>query len=259
MEGKVMKISILIKWLGQMGLMIKAGDVTVCVDYYASPDPSRQTPPPIPADELKNVDAFLGTHDHLDHIDHEAWKIWAKTNPDAKFIFPRKHIEAVLADGINPDNAIGLNDGESFMLGDMRISAIAAAHEFLDKDPETGLYPYLQYIIEAGGVKIHHAGDTVRYEGMLAKLLNFGHIDVELLPINGRDARRYRDNCIGNMTFQEAADFAGEVKPGLVIPGHWDMFAGNSENPAEFADYIDAKYGDALKCRIPKVMEDIEL
>lgn len=259
MEGKVMKLPISIKWLGQMGLMIKAGDVTICVDYYASPDPSRQTPPPIPADELKGVDAFLGTHDHLDHIDHEAWKIWAKTNPGAKFIFPRKHMEAVLAAGINPENAIGLNEGESFMLGAVKISAIAAAHEFLDKDPKTGLYPYLQYIIEAGELKIHHAGDTVRYEGMLAKLLAFGHIDVELLPINGRDARRYRDNCIGNMTFQEAADLAGEVKPGLVIPGHWDMFAGNSENPLEFADYIDAKYGDALKCRIPKVMEEIEL
>ncbi len=82
---------------------------------------------PTPARELKDVDVFLGTHDHLDHIDHEAWKIWAKTNPNAKFIFP-------------------------------------AAHEFLDRDPVTGFYPYLQYIIEIDGVRIHHAGDTPRFE-----------------------------------------------------------------------------------------------
>ena len=244
-------------WLGQMGLMIKTENTTICIDYYASPDDERQTPAPITAEELIGVDAFLGTHDHLDHIDHEAWKVWARTNPDAKFIFPRMHRRTVQDDGVKESNAIGLNDGESIVIGDFTIHAIAASHEFLDMDPETGLYPYLQYIIEANGVRIHHAGDTVRYEGMLAKVQPFGKIDIQLLPINGRDAKRYRDNCIGNMTYQEAADFAGEVCPEIVIPGHWDMFAHNSEEPRKFADYIDAKYHDRFKCLVPKVMEPI--
>jgi L-ascorbate metabolism protein UlaG (beta-lactamase superfamily) len=241
-----------------MGLMLEAGATKICIDYYATPSEDRQVKPPIPADELCGIDAFLGTHDHLDHIDHEAWKIWAETNPKAKFLFPKKHMEAVLADGIAPENAVGMNEGDTYKLGDLTIHAIAAAHEFLDKDPETGLYPYLQYIIEGNGVRVHHAGDTVRYEGMLPKLLSFGKIDIQLLPINGRDGSRYRRNCIGNMTYQEAADLAGEVGPALVIPGHFDMFADNSEDPNAFADYIDAKYHDRLKCRIPKVMDKIE-
>ena len=246
-----------LRWLGQMGFLIESEEMTLCIDYYASPDDSRQTPPPVPVDELKNVDIFLGTHDHLDHIDHEAWKIWSKTNPDAKFVFPAAHLETVLADGVTEHNAVGLNDGESIKLGNVTIHAIAASHEFLDQDPVTGLYPYLQYIIEVDGVKIHHAGDTVRYEGMMPKIKSFGNIDVEILPINGRDAKRYRRHCIGNMTYQEAADFAGEIKPGIVIPGHWDMFADNSEDPRAFADYIDAKYNGELSYVIPKVMEKI--
>lgn len=246
-------------WLGQMGLMIKMGDTTICIDYYASPKETRQSPPPIPADELNGVDAFLGTHNHSDHIDHPAWQIWAKTNPRARFIFPRKHMDAVLADGISQDNAIGLNDGESVKLGDITIHAIAAAHEFLEQDKATGLYPHLQYIIEGNGLRIHHAGDTLRYEGMLAKVKSFGTIDVQLLPINGRDAERYLRNCIGNMTFQEAADFAGECGSRMVIPGHWDMFARNSGDPEAFAAYLDAKYPGQLTCRIPKLMEKIEL
>jgi hypothetical protein len=28
---------------------------------------------------MDKLHVFLGTHDHLDHIDHEAWKIWAKS------------------------------------------------------------------------------------------------------------------------------------------------------------------------------------
>ncbi len=246
-------------WLGQMGLLVKTGNTTVCIDYFAMPHESRQTPPPIPAEELQGVDAFLGTHDHVDHIDHVSWRIWAKTNPHAKFLFPRKHKDVVLADGISEDNAIGLNDGESVQIGDVTVHAIAASHEFLEQDPETGLYPHLQYILEANGVRIYHAGDTVRYEGMLPKLKAFGPIDVSLLPINGRDAKRYRDNCIGNMTYQEAADLAGELGTRIVIPGHFDMFAHNSEDPHAFADYLDAKYKDKVTCIIPKVMEKIEI
>ena len=244
-------------WLGQMGLIIKAGNTKICIDYYATPSDDRQVKPPIPADELKGIDAFLGTHDHLDHIDHEAWKIWAKTNPDAKFLFPKKHMESVLADGVRAENAVGMNEGDTYQIGDIKVHAIAASHEFLDYDEKTGLYPHLQYIIEANGIMIHHAGDTVRYEGMLPKLKALGNIDVQLLPINGRDAEKYRRNCIGNMTYQEAADLAGETGSAMVIPGHWDMFADNSADPKAFADYIDVKYNGSPRCVIPKVMEKI--
>ena len=251
------KAKVELNWLGQMGFLIKTENTTLCIDYFAMPHESRQKEPPIPMDELRGVDAFLGTHDHIDHIDHVAWKVWAKTNPDAKFIFPRMHKESVLADGVSENNALGMNEGESVRIGDVTIHAIAAAHEFLDRDPETGLYPSLQYIIEADGIRIHHAGDTVRYEGMLPKLQSFGHIDIEILPINGRDAVKYRRNCIGNMTYQEAVDLAGEVGCDLVIPGHWDMFANNSADPKEFADYLDAKYPGKIKCVIPDVTEKI--
>ncbi|SFB68207.1 MBL fold metallo-hydrolase [Butyrivibrio sp. YAB3001] len=244
-------------WLGQMGLIVKMGATTVCIDYYATPGYDRQIQPPIPTDEVIGIDAFLGTHDHLDHIDHEAWKIWVKNCPEAKFVFPKPFKDAIIEDGVNPKNALGINEGESIHIGDVTIHAIAASHEFLDKDETTGLFPYLQYIVEGNGVRIHHAGDTVRYEGMLPKLRGFGHIDVELLPINGRDADRYRRCCIGNMTYQEAADLAGDVQPGLVIPGHYDMFKDNSEDPIKFKEYIDVKYQEKLKCIIPRIMDTI--
>lgn len=234
-----------------------AESTLIVIDYYATPSQIRQVEPPIPAKELVGVDAFLGTHNHIDHIDHPSWRIWSETNPEAKFIFPRAHKRAVANDGIADRNAVGLNAGESVRIGDMTICAIAASHEFLDQDQETGLFPHLQYVVECNGVRIHHAGDTVRYEGMMPALKAFGPLDAELLPINGRDAKRLLRNCIGNMTYQEAADLAGDVRPKMVIPGHWDMFADNSEDPELFKKYIEAKYKDGLVCRIPKVLEKI--
>ena len=243
-------------WLGQMGLMIQMGETRLCVDYFASPRADRQVPPPISADRVEGVQVFLGTHDHLDHIDHEAWQVWAKNCPEALFVFPALHAEAVTADGVTPERQRGMGEGQACQIGGVTIRAIAAAHEFLHADPDTGLHPCLQYIIEGNGIRLYHAGDTLRYEGMLGKLQALGHIDAALLPINGRDGERYRRNCIGNMTFQESADLAGELRPGVVIPGHWDMFAGNLGDPAAFADYLDAKY-PGLPCRIPVIGETI--
>lgn len=246
-------------WLGQMGLLVKIGKTVLCVDYFASGDPGRQVPPPVPADRTEGIDVFLGTHDHLDHIDHEAWKIWAKNCPEARFVFPEASRDSVRKDGIVDDRGIGMNSGDHFRLGDVSIHAVAAAHEFLARDESTGLYPCLQYVIEGNGLRIYHAGDTLRYEGMLPALREFGPVDAALLPINGRDGKRYRNHLIGNMTFQEAADLAGELKPRLVIPGHWDMFAENRGDPEAFADYLDAKYGGSVKCRIPRIMEPVVL
>ena len=256
-DTKVEAGTLALWWLGQMGLIVKSGSTMIVIDYYATPSATRQVAPPVPAEELVGVDAFLGTHNHIDHIDHPAWRIWANNNPEARFIFPRAHERSVSRDGIAERNAIGVNAGETVRIGDMTIHAIPASHEFLDKDEETGLFPHLQYIVECGGIRIHHAGDTVRYEGMVPALKAFGTMDLELIPINGRDARRLLRNCIGNMTYQEAADLAGDVQPKLVIPGHWDMFSDNSEDPDLFRRYVEVKYKDRLVCRIPRVMEKI--
>ncbi len=244
-------------WLGQMGLMIKMGDTVLCVDLYASASPKRLVPPPFPTEEAAGITAFLGTHDHSDHMDHASWRVWAKQCPDALFVFPSAHLSSVLADGVSAENCRGLNDGESCRIGEITVRAMAAAHEFLAPDPQTGLYPCLQYIVEGNGLRVYHAGDTLRYEGMLPRLLSFGPIDAALLPINGRDGFRYRRSCIGNMTFQEAADLAGELRPSLVIPGHWDMFADNPGDPEAFADYLDAKYPGQVSCILPKRLAPI--
>ena len=41
---------------------------------------------------------------------------------------------------------------------------------------------------------MYHSGDTCIYEGMYSKLRNWNKIDVMFIPINGRDAKRYREN-----------------------------------------------------------------
>ena len=98
-----------------------------------------------------------------------------------------------------------------------------------------------------GGRTVFHAGDTCKYEGLETTLKRW-KFDALFLPINGRDAKRLAENIIGNMTYQEAADMAGSLKPGIVVPGHYDMFAKNPGDLQGFLDYMKVKYPNQGVC-----------
>lgn len=229
-------------WLGQHSFVVKLGDAIVWIDPFLSPLPGRCVPPPCPPEAVTNAALILGTHDHIDHIDRPVWPTLAVASPTAQFVVPQPVRAAVIRDVPLPEaRVVGALFGRTEKLGGVTITPIPAAHERLDRDPQTGLYPYLGYLVEGNGFRLYHAGDTCLYEGLQA-LLRAQPCDLYILPINGRDGRRLASNCIGNMTWQEAADLAGELAPGTVIPAHYDMFKGNMAPVTDFTDYIRLKY-----------------
>jgi L-ascorbate 6-phosphate lactonase len=230
-------------WLGQSGYAIKIGGLIMYVDGYFTNSPGRSVPPKIRGDQVSNADIIMGTHDHSDHIDRAAWVDIAKASPQAVFVVPAGIVSTLERElPALGGRLIGINDGQTVNCKGLEITGVASAHEFLDYNPETGLYPYMGYSVSDGTVRFYHSGDACIYEGMISKIRQTGHLNVAFLPINGRDAVRLRANCIGNMTYQEAVDLAGTLRPDLTVPGHYDMFKHNSEDPQKFADYFSLKY-----------------
>ena len=228
--------------LCQHSFILKLGGTVIYVDPFLSAHPARLYPSLVAAEEVTNADAVCGTHDHGDHIDRPAWPILAKASPKAEFILP----QAVLKSspplkGIAAQRLVGLNAGQSVMVGEVKITAVPAAHELLDYDSQTGLYPYLGYVFEGNGLTVYHSGDCCRYEEQF-RILRQWELDLALLPINGRDAWRLAHGCIGCMTYQEAADLAGLLEPRLSVPAHYDMFPNNLVEPWLFTEYMHVKY-----------------
>ena len=239
-------------WLGQMGFVAKVNtgraQKVLYLDPFLAPRDTRRIPPLLDPTLITHADYVLGSHDHGDHIDPVAITGIAAASPAAVLVTSRVARRHVLALGVPDERAIGLDEGLVHEDADgLRISAIAAQHEFFDRDATLG-YPYLSFIIEAGGLTLFHSGDTLRYEGQLASLARW-RFDAAFLPINGRDAERLARNCRGNMTFQEAVDLAGTLRPRLTAPGHYDMFADNPGDPQAFATYLAVKY-PGLDCWI---------
>lgn len=237
-------------WCGQQSWILKLGSDVLYLDPFLTPLASRLVPPLLAPAEITNARLVTGSHDHIDHIDRKVWPAIAAASPSARFAVPDLLRDSLAHDVPLPaDRLLGVNDGATLHVGGVAITGVAAAHEFLDRDAATGRYPHLSYVIEGNGCTIFHAGDACLYEGLVTRLQRW-RFDLMLLPINGRDARRYRSGCIGNMTYQEAADLAGTLAPGLVAPAHFDMFAGNRGDPEAFADYVRAKY-PALQVLLP--------
>lgn len=246
-------------WLGQQSFILKLAGKTIYMDPFLTDAADRLVPPLLKPEQVTNADLILGSHDHADHIDRPAWPGIASASPDAIFIVPSLLREEIAdSTGIDTSRIVGIDDGQTLELGKIRITAIASAHEFLDQEPLSGRFPYLGYVIEGGGLCLYHAGDSCIYEGLVTKLRNW-EFDVMCLPINGRDAKRLRAGCIGNMTYQEAVDLAGTLRTRFAVPAHYDMFASNSGDPDAFTDYMRVKfprvspvvcdYGEALRVR----------
>lgn len=233
---------------GQQGYLLESGGVQIGIDLYLTPSPKRLIPNFFEAEDLSSLSLLLGTHNHLDHIDKMAWARIAATCPMVKFVAPAYFEDKLPQElAIDKNRFLFVDENQPVEFQGIHIRAVAAAHEFLVKDAVTGYHPYLCYVVDFNGYKLFHAGDTCRYDGFAGKISESGAPDVAFLPINGRDAKRYASGCIGNMTYQEAADLAGDIRPTVTIPGHYDMFAHNSEDPELFRTYMEVKY-PSLKC-----------
>jgi len=227
-------------WLGQHSVILKMGATVVFVDPYLSPDEQRQVPALFAPEDVTNADWVLCSHDHGDHLDPYAIEGIVKASPQARFIVPRPAMGRMASLGVPANRLVGIDAGETTQGLGLAITGIKAAHEFFDHVQGVG-HPYLGYVLRSGECCVYHSGDTLCYEGLLTTLQAWP-LTVMFLPINGRDAKRYRANCIGNMTYQEAVDLAGHLRPRLVVPTHYDMFEGNQEDPGLFVDYLEAKF-----------------
>jgi L-ascorbate metabolism protein UlaG (beta-lactamase superfamily) len=223
-------------WLGQSGFLLQFGRrLRILIDPYLSDSLTSKyaaTATPhvrisrrvIDPALLPLVDIVTSSHNHTDHLDAETLLPVFRKSGAAVIVVPEAN-RAFAANrlAVNLERLKGIDDGEVVRAGGVEIMAVASAHPTLDRD-EHGRCKYLGYVFRFGGWSIYHSGDTLAYDGLVARLRPF-NIDIAILPINGK---------LGNMDAAAAARLAYDMNARLAIPCHYNLFEFNTAPPAAF-------------------------
>jgi L-ascorbate 6-phosphate lactonase len=228
-------------WLGQAGFRLAIGGLQVLIDPFLSEHEARLYPPPDLPPLATGIDFLLVTHDHVDHLDLGFLPRLTELSPGATVVLPTPCVGRVDALGTGL-RVIGVQPGDSLDLsGTVKLEVLPAWHAVEVADGYTegragdGLARFVGYVVRTPTISLYHSGDTIVTDG-LREALAATSVDVALLPINGRDYFREAVGLVGNMDAREAVRLAEEAGVKLLIPMHWDLFAGNTVRPGTAVD-----------------------
>lgn len=215
--------------LGWAGVEIEYEGETLLIDYIRDTtlyEPLLNPEEPFPSSSCPgNASVALLTHLHADHAD-----------PDALLIALRKDApiyRPVCATGIEGDLVLTdfaekkftkynisteiIGEWEERIVGPFKMSTAPAVDGFGD--------PQVSWIIECGGKRIIHAGDTMFHGFWWRIAKKFGPFDVAFLPINAPvvdfPPLQPATQLEAVMTPEQAASAANILQAKLVVPIHY--------------------------------------
>lgn len=240
---KTMKV----KYLGQNGFVMEWEDKKICFDLYLSNcvyeltgGGIRNYAAPCEIEDLKGIEYYFISHEHLDHLDPPTVSKMAEVSPETKFVCPVPCVPALKKLGISEERIIGASANKLINLDGVQVYPIPEKHE--EYSLVDGEYENLGYVVQYEGFKLFHAGDAVADQTLADELKAQGKFNAMFVPINGHDWKRFNADIMGNMNYREALDLCAYAGTDLVVPMHYDLFNNNTENPAYFVDYLYKTY-----------------
>jgi len=217
--------------LSWAGIKVEVGDTRLAVDLLE--DIGRLRPimgePRGPLFALpagQAVDLAVVTHLHPDHYDPRA--LHTRLGPWGKVVCHREVRDKITADGL-PVHALELE--EVLVHKDMSLTAVPAVDGFGD--------PQVSWVIEGGGRRIIHCGDTLWHGHWWRIRRKHGPFDAAFLCINGA-VMTYPglepSGIPADMTAPQAAAAGRLLAAGFVCPIHYGTF-----NSAQYSETPDVE------------------
>jgi L-ascorbate metabolism protein UlaG (beta-lactamase superfamily) len=209
-------------WLGQAGFLVRSPGLSFVIDPYLSDQlaekyrggvfsHARLMAPPITVAELPSLDFVFCTHHHGDHLDVPTIGEIARKFPHSRFVVPAASEPQIGSAGLRKEQIVWAEAEREIQLSDtLKVTPVKAAHEEFEYD-QLGRDRFLGYLFEVEAGLIYHSGDTVRYPGLVERIVHFGP-KVALLPVNGRRPELREKKIPGNFTLEEAIQFCLDGK-----------------------------------------------
>ena len=167
-----------------------------------------------------DADIIFITHNHYDHYsENDIKKIY---NANTKFIIPKDLEKELLNLGIKKENIITVVPNNNYNVLDISFKTIPAYN--INKPFHPKENNWVGYLINYNNFTYYIAGDTdITEDNKLIKC------DVAFLPIGGKYT----------MNYKEAAELTNIIKPKIVVPIHYGLIIGTTEDAIEFSKLIN--------------------
>ncbi|WP_224753699.1 MBL fold metallo-hydrolase [Paenibacillus terricola] len=167
-------IEMIVQKLQWAGIRIESGNTRIVIDpLYNFPVKFGQPHEAmLPLDQYGPVDAVLITHHHGDHFDPAA--IASFYGSDIPVYLPEGSLKYV--ENSELTNLQGVKLGETVVIGSAKATASYAADGLGD--------PQISWVVEGGGKKLLHSGDTLWHGYWWRMVRKHGAFDVVCLPVN---------------------------------------------------------------------------
>jgi L-ascorbate metabolism protein UlaG (beta-lactamase superfamily) len=185
-------------WLGHASFLVTAARKTIYLD------PWDLTGSPLLADLV------LVTHDHYDHFSEK----------DIRRLLKPETVVVTVADCARKlkGNVITLKPGDKTDVGGVKVQAVRAYNVTKPFHPKSR--DWVGFIVDVGGMKVYHAGDTDHIPEMKDV-----RTDVALLPVGGTYT----------MNAEEAAQAVKDIRPEAAVPMHYGAIVGTADDARRFA------------------------
>ena len=225
-----------VAWIGHATFLIKLGNTTIITDPLFSKNagplifgPKRYVDPAINLKELPEVNLFLLTHNHYDHLDYRTIKKFPYKK--AKVLTPLKLGKYFTRNGFSEVQEMDWYDQTE--VNDLKITLMPAVHWSKRTLTDTNKTLWGSFLIEYKNKKIFFACDT-GYGNIYKDLGNkYGPIDLTFVNIGAYDFRPMFKKSIYHANPEEALNIGQDLKSKKVLGMHWGTVILSLEDPFE--------------------------
>ena len=203
-------------WTGNAGWLVRSQDVLIGFDLVLEPEPflvefsmDVRYERPIRAAQLAELDYSLVSHAHGDHFARSTTEVLLRESR-CRFVLPRSCLGVADELGIPEERRIVAIPGETLQLEGLIVHPIRATHGdrfgavYDEANPDDA-----GYVIELGGRRILHPGDSILQQRHLA----LKNIDVLLVSVTEH-----------NTWIENSARMIEILRPRLALPMHYDTY-----------------------------------
>jgi L-ascorbate metabolism protein UlaG (beta-lactamase superfamily) len=210
----------LLTWVGHATWVIQMQGVNLLVDpiwarAIGGMVPRRSAPGVLVAD-LPRIDVVLVSHNHRDHMDAPSLRL-----------FPKAH--AVVPMGLGPEmRSLGyarvteLEWWQPVDVGGVKVTLVPSQHWSRRGISDTNESLWGGFVVEGGGKRVYHSGDTAYFSGFTEIARRCGSPDAALLPIGAYQPEWFMRRQ--HMNPEDALQAARDLDARRILPMHWGTY-----------------------------------